>query len=77
MLTNEEVKHAKPDPEIYLKARSCMGKYIRPILAVEDTEIGVRSAQTAGIPTFHVKSVMEVSYENVTREIARAREMVA
>ena len=72
VLSNEEVVKPKPDPEIYLKARSCMGRYVVPVLAVEDTEVGVRSAQGAGIPVFHVKGIQEVAYENVIRAIREA-----
>ena len=68
VLTNEEVKRPKPDPEIYQKAIDCMGP-IKPVLAVEDNEVGVRSAEGAGIPVLQVFDVNEVTYENVTRRL--------
>lgn len=71
VLSNEEVKRPKPDPEIYLKAIAC-GTH--PVLAVEDSPVGVASARAAGIPVLHVKGLMEVNYERITRAI---RELAA
>ena len=69
VLSNEEVTKAKPDPEIYEKAKSCIGRYVRPVLAVEDSEVGCASARGAGIPVMHVKGIMEVNYERITQAL--------
>lgn len=45
----DSVKHAKPDPEIYLKACEAIG--IEPVhsIALEDAPAGIRSASAAGM----------------------------
>lgn len=47
----DEVIHTKPDPEIYLKAIALSGERSEEIIAIEDSENGVRSASLSGIRT--------------------------
>ena len=45
----DSVKHAKPDPEIYLKACEAIGAEPIHSIALEDAPAGIRSASAAGM----------------------------
>ena len=46
-----DVEHAKPHPEVYLKAMAALGTDPQHCVAVEDSETGVRAALAAGLST--------------------------
>ncbi|MFT4468520.1 HAD family hydrolase [Arthrobacter sulfonylureivorans] len=48
VITSDECATGKPDPEVYGRARTALGKGTSPVLAVEDTAIGVQAAVAAG-----------------------------
>ncbi|MEA3487935.1 MAG: HAD family phosphatase [Euryarchaeota archaeon] len=50
ILTREDVFTRKPNPEVYTKAWNELGYKSEEIVVVEDTEIGVRAAKSAGLP---------------------------
>jgi HAD superfamily hydrolase (TIGR01509 family) len=57
----DQIRHGKPDPEIYLKAAEAIGIAPENCLAIEDSPIGLQAALAAGmrcavIPNPHLKS---------------------
>ena len=50
IITTEDVRHTKPDPEPYLKALARTGCNPSECLVVEDAERGLAAAKAAGIP---------------------------
>ena len=68
MLSNEDVTHAKPHPEIYTKAINHFGLDPKECLIVEDNDNGIRAATAAGA---HVLAVTEVSDVNIENILAR------
>jgi beta-phosphoglucomutase len=70
MLSNEDVKNGKPDPEIYIKAISMLGLQAHECLVVEDNENGVRAALGSGAHVLQVHDVSEVNFDNITGRIA-------
>lgn len=52
----DEVAHAKPAPDLYLKAAENLGVDPRRSVAVEDTRTGVRSAKAAGMYVIQVRA---------------------
>ena len=48
MITGDAVEKGKPDPEPYLKAAAELGVDPGDCLAIEDSNTGARSAETAG-----------------------------
>ena len=68
MLSNEDVTHAKPHPEIYTKAISHFGLDPKECLIVEDNDNGIRAATAAGA---HVLAVTEVSDVNIEAILSR------
>ena len=69
MLSNQDVKNAKPDPEIYLTAMSKMGLSPSECLVVEDNENGIKAAKASGAHLLAVKTVDEVNYDNIKNRI--------
>lgn len=57
------VKHAKPDPEIYLTAADQLGLKPEECLALEDAPSGVRSASSAGMPVVLVPDLVQPTSE--------------
>ena len=60
LVTNEDVSHPKPDPEIYKKVCSLRQVEPKETLVFEDNENGVQAALMAGCQVITVKSPAEV-----------------
>ncbi len=69
-LSNEDVRAAKPDPEIYLKAAAKLGLQPAECLVVEDNHNGIRSATAAGAALLEVRGVEDVTYDRIVSRIA-------
>jgi HAD superfamily hydrolase (TIGR01509 family) len=54
----DEVLHAKPDPEIYLRTLAQLGVAPATTLALEDSPPGFQSARTAGLTTIVVPDLL-------------------
>lgn len=68
-LSNQDVKRAKPDPEIYTAAIERLGLQPQDCLVVEDNHNGIAAAQAAGAHVLEVATVYDVTYENIRRQI--------
>ena len=66
ILTGDEVSHAKPDPEIYLKTAAKLGVEPAACVAFEDSFVGVEAAKGAGMKCIAVASTFPV--EDLRRE---------
>ncbi len=53
-VAGDEVAHAKPAPDVYLRAAELLGVDPTGCVAIEDTSIGVRAALAAGMKTVAV-----------------------
>lgn len=71
-LSNEDIAHAKPHPEIYETAMSRLGLPPGRCLIVEDNENGIRAARASGGHVMEVGGVEDVTYERMLAAIARA-----
>lgn len=69
-LSNEDVKQAKPDPEIYLAAMQRMGLPPGDCLIVEDNDHGLRAARDSGAHVMAVASPADVTYDRIIEAIA-------
>ena len=49
IITGEDVTKRKPDPEVYLLVAQKLGVNTNEAIAVEDTEVGIKSAKAAGL----------------------------
>ena len=68
-ISNEDVKAAKPAPEMYLTAASLLKVKPEECLVVEDNEKGIQAARAAGCPLFKVQHIHDVTFENIIREV--------
>lgn len=57
------VQHAKPDPEIYLRAAECIGVTPKSCIALEDAPGGIRSAHAAGMLPVMIPDLVEPTEE--------------
>jgi len=71
-LCNQDVKRAKPDPEIYHVAIDRLGLHPEECLVIEDNKNGVEAAVAAGANVMKVGSVYDVNYDNICANISRA-----
>ena len=56
----DEVEHAKPAPDIYLRAAELLGFEPEQCLAIEDSVTGTAAAEAAGCPVLVVPNDVEV-----------------
>lgn len=59
----DQVKHAKPDPEIYLLACEKVGVTPEEAIAFEDAPAGIRSAHSAGMRVIMVPDLVQPDEE--------------
>lgn len=71
ILSNEDVKKGKPDPEMYLKAISRFGLKPQECLIVEDNPHGIQAALDSGAHLLKVKGIEDVTYQIVRDRILR------
>lgn len=71
-LSNEDVKRAKPDPEIYTTAMARLGLAPGDCLIVEDNDNGIRAARASGGHVMEVSGVADVTYDRIRSSIELA-----
>ncbi len=69
VLSNEDVTHAKPDPEIYLAACERLGIQPAEALIVEDAPHGLEAARRSGGVVCQVTGFNEVDYARIRRSL--------
>lgn len=65
-LSNEDVVHAKPAPDIYLQAMARLGVTPEETLIVEDSAHGIAAAQASGAAVMCVSDSNELSYQTLS-----------
>lgn len=75
-ISNQDVTHGKPDPEMYNKAIERMGLQPHECMIVEDNENGIRAARASGAHVMEVESVEDVNYENIQQHIIKFEEAI-
>lgn len=73
-ISNEDVIHSKPHPEMYIKAAERLQLSPSKCLVVEDNENGIRAARAAGTHVMVVSSVFDVTLQNIERHIRQVEE---
>jgi len=63
----DQVKNAKPAPDIYLKAAASVNVPGKRCLAFEDSDVGTMAAHAAGIPVIQIPDINEPSEECIAR----------
>ena len=73
-LSNEDVTHAKPHPEIYQLAMEKLGMKAENCLIVEDNDNGIKAATAAGAWLSRVGSPQEVTHDAIRHAIRKSEE---
>lgn len=68
-LSNQDVKKAKPDPEIYIAAIQKLSLHSDEVMIVEDNHNGIQAAIAAGAHVMKVETIYDVNYENIMKHI--------
>lgn len=68
-ITNEDVKYPKPHAAIYMKAMLEAGVAPKETLIIEDSHVGVTSANLSGANVCVVKNTKDVNIENIYHHI--------
>ena len=72
LVSNEDVKKPKPDPEIYLKAMKMLHVKPEETLVLEDNPNGIAAAKAAGAHLMIVSSVTDVTWDAILQNIQSA-----
>lgn len=70
MLSNEDVRYAKPSPEIYQAAFEKLGVLPHEVLVLEDNDHGIEAARLSGAHVLVVKDPAEVNYWGIRERIS-------
>lgn len=76
ILSNEDVSHSKPHPEIYWKAMSVMGVLPEETLVVEDSPYGLLAASRSKASILRVESPKEVTYQNIKNRLMENKQSI-
>lgn len=71
ILSNQQITHPKPHPEIYLKAFQTLGVAPEQALVIEDNKYGIRAAEDSGAKVMAVKTTTDVTLSNIVQKIKR------
>lgn len=69
LISNQDIKNPKPNPEGYLLAFKRMGVIPEEVLIVEDSDHGVAAARASGAHVLVVKNATEVTTERIKEVI--------
>lgn len=69
IMSNEDVKKSKPNPEIYLTAMERFGLKPEECLICEDNENGIKAAENSGGNLLKIKTTADVNYTNIIKRI--------
>lgn len=65
IVSNEEVRNAKPDPEMYQIAMARFGMKPEECIVVEDNPNGIAAGKASGAAVLEVSTVYDVNYVNI------------
>ena len=71
ILSNEDVKNSKPNPEIYINAMSKLEILPEETLIVEDNENGIKAAKASGAHLLKVKNPYELNWSILGNKLSQ------
>ncbi len=75
IFSNEDVKYAKPHPEMYWRGMSAFGALPNTTLIVEDSPHGLLAAYRSGAHIMRVRNVLDVYYDNIKKRLDDIKRM--
>lgn len=76
IVSNQDVKEGKPNPEIYTKAIEGLGMKPEDCMVIEDNINGIKAGKAAGAYVMQVETVNDVTYDNIVKNIKEFEETV-
>lgn len=76
MVSNQDVEHPKPHPEMYLKAMSVLAINKENTLIVEDSDVGMQAANASGAHTLKVENAEAVTVSKIIEAINQLNGMI-
>ena len=76
IMSNEDVKKSKPDPEIYVKAMEKMQLTPDECLILEDNKNGIKATLASGGHLLRVNDIYDVNYANIKNKINQIEEAI-
>lgn len=70
IISNQDVKNSKPNPEIYLKAIITFGLNPKEVLVIEDSPHGLQAAYLANTNILRVESPYNINYDLIKTTIS-------
>ena len=74
IVSNQDVKKGKPDPEMYIKAMTEFGLEPQECVICEDNENGIRAARASGGNVLVIGEVSDTNYFNIKNRINQIEE---
>lgn len=74
LISNQDVKKCKPDPEMYLSCMSWLNVKPEETLILEDSEHGVRAALESGAHLMRIENTSDVNYLDIMKLIGHIQE---
>lgn len=71
IVSNEDVKKAKPDPEIYLKAYELLSLKAEQCVILEDNKNGIKAAKDSGGNVLEIGDINDVTYWSIVNFIGQ------
>lgn len=69
IVSNQDVKRPKPDPEIYCKAMRLLKRNSDECIILEDNKNGIKAALASGANLLRIKDIYDVNYSNIIKFI--------
>lgn len=69
IISNQDVKKGKPDPEMYQKAIAAFNLTPKECLILEDNENGIKAARASGANVLVIGTVADTNYVNIRGRI--------
>lgn len=74
IISNEDVKRAKPDPEMYTAAINRFNVLPSECIVVEDNPNGIAAGKASGANVLEVATVYDVNFDNIMNMIRKCEE---
>ncbi len=74
IMSNEEIKHPKPNPEIYLRCIMRSGLTAKECLIFEDSDVGRKAGYSSGAHVCPIINPEDVTYEKIIKYIKMSEE---
>lgn len=74
IISNEDVKRAKPDPEMYTAAINRFNVLPSECIVVEDNPNGIAAGKASGANVLEVAAVYDVNFDNIMNMIRKCEE---